>query len=49
MVVAEDTPQWTTLGLSSAFESDRDTLKFKLIESADAVLPKWRRRDRHVA
>ncbi|MGR9258407.1 hypothetical protein [Rhizobium leguminosarum] len=39
---ATDTPQWTALGLSSPFEGDRDTLKFKLIESADAVLPKGR-------
>lgn len=35
MVVAEDTPQWTTLGLLSAFDADGDTLKFKLIDSAD--------------
>ncbi|WP_027681687.1 Ig-like domain-containing protein [Rhizobium leguminosarum] len=35
MVVAEDTPQWTTLGLLSAFDGDGDTLKFKLIDSAD--------------
>ncbi|MGR9257716.1 M10 family metallopeptidase C-terminal domain-containing protein [Rhizobium leguminosarum] len=35
MVVAEDTPQWTTLGLLSAFDGDGDTLKFKLIDDAD--------------
>ncbi|MCQ1800405.1 cadherin repeat domain-containing protein, partial [Neorhizobium galegae] len=35
MIVAEDTSQWTTLGLLSATDLDGDTISFKMIDGSD--------------